>query len=55
MRGRLINSRPSLNKINVGSVLEVTDDTTLYLSANFGDLEISIFANLRVFLANLEL
>lgn len=55
IKGRRINSRPSLNRIKVGSVLEVRDETTLYFSASFGDLDISILANLRLLLANLRL
>lgn len=52
--GRLINSRPSLKRINVGSVLEVTDETILYFSETFGDLETSILPNFNCLLAYLK-
>lgn len=52
-RGLLMCSRPFLNKITVGNVLEVTDEITLYLFANFGDRETLIFANRKSFVANL--
>ena len=45
--GLRMYSFPSLKSIKVGRVRVVTDDTTLYLSAIFGDLATSIFPNLR--------
>lgn len=51
--GRRICSLPSLNRISVGSVLDVTEDITLYFSALFGDLATSIFPNFRFFFPNL--
>lgn len=51
--GLLMYSLPSLNKIIVGKVREVTDETTPYFSAILGDLAMSILPNLRFLVAYL--
>lgn len=53
-KGRRMYSRPSLNIIRVGRVLDVTDVTILYFSTSFGDLATSILPNFRVLLAYLQ-
>ena len=53
MSGRRVCSFPSLNRIRVGSVLDVTEEITLYFSAIFGDLVTSILPNFRFLVANL--
>lgn len=37
----------------MGNVRDVTDETTLYFAATFGDLETSILPNLKLSFANL--